>query len=397
MPHGNPLRFLFHSQRNASHLPIYRIRTRHILLPATIHTNMNLLLERHKSLSEQLYSPQGKMSSFVLKNLSIELAELTPKVTTIQKLQSTLQTIDELSEILASPSSQNDKELIQLAKEELQEAKEDAIALEKSLTRQLLPRDPADDKNCILEIRAGTGGEEACLFANDLLKLYQKIAIMRNWHFQILSISHTDLGGCKECVCTIQGRGVYGQTKFESGVHRVQRVPINDVRVHTSAVSVVVLPEIEEIEMELNPKELRIDVYRASGSGGQHVNTTESAVRITHIPTGIQAAVQDERSQHQNKAKAMSILRARVYDQMRDQRDSKRHQLRSLQIGSGDRSERIRTYNFPQSRVSDHRVNVTLYGIERFLNGELMDPLVDALVLDEQNNMLEELQDASKT
>lgn len=260
------------------------------------------------------------------------------------------------------------------------------------MQRLMLPRDADDDKSSILEIRAGTGGDEACLFAGDILKMYQKVAIAKGWKFEILSITETDLGGCKECVCSINGRGAYGRMKFESGVHRVQRVPVNDVRVHTSAISVVVLPEVEDIEMDIDPKDLRIDVYRASGAGGQHVNTTESAVRITHLPTGIVAAVQDERSQHQNKAKAMKILSARVYDGIRRQRDSERHSLRSSQIGSGDRSERIRTYNFPQSRISDHRVNVTVFGIERMLNGEHLDEIVDALVVEEQNTLLQQLE-----
>lgn len=256
----------------------------------------------------------------------------------------------------------------------------------------MLPRDEADDRSSIIEIRAGTGGDEACLFAGDILKMYQKVALAKGWRFEVLSTSETDLGGVKECVCAITGRGAFGRMKFESGVHRVQRVPVNDVRVHTSAVSVVVLPEAEEIDLQIDPKDLRIDVYRASGAGGQHVNTTESAVRITHLPTGIQAAVQDERSQHQNKAKAMKILSARVLDGLRRQRDSERHSMRSSQIGSGDRSERVRTYNFPQSRVSDHRVNVTVFGIERMLNGELLDDIVDALVVDEQNKLLLQLE-----
>jgi peptide chain release factor 1 len=258
--------------------------------------------------------------------------------------------------------------------------------------RLMLPRDEADEKSSIVEIRAGTGGDEACLFASDILKMYQRLALAKGWKFEVLSMSETDLGGVKECVCSITGRGVFGRMKFESGVHRVQRVPVNDVRVHTSAISVVVLPEVEAIDMELDPKDIRIDVYRASGAGGQHVNTTESAVRVTHIPTGIQAAVQDERSQHQNKAKAMKILCARVFDGIRRARDKERHSQRASQIGSGDRSERVRTYNFPQSRVSDHRVNVTVFGIERMLAGELLDEIVDALVVSEQNELLLQLE-----
>ncbi|RLN97454.1 hypothetical protein BBJ28_00014687 [Nothophytophthora sp. Chile5] len=337
----------------------------------------------------------GSFSSEKITNLSIEMADLEPKVMAVRELREQQAAVAELEELIADQSASDDAdahELRHMAEDERRERQEEIVRLETEVTRLMLPRDAADDKSSILEIRAGTGGDEACLFAADILKMYQKVALLKGWKFEILSLSETDLGGCKECVCSLTGRGAYGRMKFESGVHRVQRVPVNDVRVHTSAVSVVVLPEAEELEVELDAKDLRIDVFRASGAGGQHVNTTESAVRITHLPTGLVAAVQDERSQHQNKAKALKILRARVFDGMRRQRDAERHSLRSSQIGSGDRSERVRTYNFPQSRVSDHRVNVTVFGIERMLNGDLLDEIVDALVVDEQNRLLEQLE-----
>ncbi|RLN92427.1 hypothetical protein BBJ28_00009980 [Nothophytophthora sp. Chile5] len=340
-------------------------------------------------------SNDGSFSSEKITNLSIEMADLEPKVMAVRELREQQAAVAELEELIADQSASDDAdahELRHMAEDERRERQEEIARLEAEVTRLMLPRDAADDKSSILEIRAGTGGDEACLFAADILKMYQKVALLKGWKFEILSLSETDLGGCKECVCSLTGRGAYGRMKFESGVHRVQRVPVNDVRVHTSAVSVVVLPEAEELEVELDAKDLRIDVFRASGAGGQHVNTTESAVRITHLPTGLVAAVQDERSQHQNKAKALKILRARVFDGIRRQRDAERHSLRSSQIGSGDRSERVRTYNFPQSRVSDHRVNVTVFGIERMLNGDLLDEIVDALVVDEQNRLLEQLE-----
>ena len=339
-------------------------------------------------------SNDGSFSSDTITTLSIEMAELGPKVEAVRELQRQQTSVQELDELIAEQTMSDDADAVELrrmAEDERREVLEAIARMESKVVRLMLPRDAADDRSSIVEIRAGTGGDEACLFASDILKMYQKVALAKGWKFEIMSLSETDLGGCKECVCLLTGRGAYGRMKFESGVHRVQRVPVNDVRVHTSAVSVVVLPEAEEVEVELDPKDLRIDVYRASGAGGQHVNTTESAVRVTHIPTGIVAAVQDERSQHQNKAKALKILRARVFDGIRRQRDAERQTMRNSQVGSGDRSERVRTYNFPQSRVSDHRVNVTVFGIERMLNGELLDDIVDALVVDEQNRLMEQL------
>lgn len=371
------------------------LQRRNMSMPAAILSQMDLLGKRFDELSTELAHNDGSFSADKITKLSIELAELEPKVTAVRELQQQQEAVKELDELIDEQTHSDEAdaaELRHMAEEERRELLEAIAKLEQEVVRLMLPRDEADDKSSILEIRAGTGGDEACLFAADILKMYQKVALAKGWKFEILSMTETDLGGCKECVCSLTGRGAYGRMKFESGVHRVQRVPVNDVRVHTSAVSVVVLPEAEEVEVEIDPKDLRIDVYRASGAGGQHVNTTESAVRITHLPTGIVAAVQDERSQHQNKAKALKILRARVFDGIRRKRDAERQNLRSSQMGSGDRSERVRTYNFPQSRVSDHRVNVTVFGIERMLNGELLDDIVDALVVDEQNQLLEQLE-----
>eukprot|EP00644_Phytophthora_capsici_P008838 jgi/Phyca11/101901/e_gw1.6.237.1 len=364
-------------------------------MPAAILNQMDLLGRRYDELAHELSHNDGSFSSDKITNLSIEMAELEPKVMAVRELQNQQKAVDELDEMIAEQADSDDPDALELrhmAEDERRELIEAITKLESDVVRLMLPRDEADDKSSILEIRAGTGGDEACLFAADILKMYQKVALVKGWKFELMSISETDLGGVKECVCSLTGRGAYGRMKFESGVHRVQRVPVNDVRVHTSAVAVVVLPEAEEVEVEIDPKDLRIDVYRASGAGGQHVNTTESAVRITHIPTGIVAAVQDERSQHQNKAKALKILRARVFDGIRRKRDAERQTMRNSQVGSGDRSERVRTYNFPQSRVSDHRVNVTVFGIERMLNGELLDEIVDALVVDEQNHLLQQLE-----
>lgn len=340
-------------------------------------------------------SNDGSYSSDKITNLSIELADLESKVMAVRKLKEKEKAVKELEEMITDQAVSEDSDALELrhmAEEERRELLEAINKLERDVVLLMLPRDEADEKGLILEIRAGIGGDEACLFASDILKMYQKVALAKGWKFELMSISETNLSGVKECVCSIKGRGAFGRMKFESGVHRVQRVPVNDVRVHTSAVAVVVLPEAEDVEVDIDPKDLRIDVYRASGAGGQHVNTTESAVRITHIPTGIVAAVQDERSQHQNKTKALKILRARVFDGIRRKRDAERQTMRNSQVLSGDRSERVRTYNFPQSRVSDHRVNVTVFGIERMLNGELLDDLVDALVVDEQNQLLQQLE-----
>jgi len=256
-----------------------------------------------------------------------------------------------------------------------------------------LPRDAADDKNAILEVRAGTGGDEAALFAADLLRMYQRYADKNRWKFDILSSSDTGIGGIKEASVEISGKGVFARLKYESGVHRVQRVPETESggRIHTSAATVAVLPEAEDVDVEINDSDLRIDTYRAQGAGGQHVNTTDSAVRITHLPTGIVVQQQDEKSQHKNRAKALKILRARIYDAEREAQANARAEDRRNQIGSGDRSERIRTYNFPQGRVSDHRINLTLHKLERVLEGEALDEIIDALTAEDQAQKLAEV------
>jgi peptide chain release factor 1 len=254
----------------------------------------------------------------------------------------------------------------------------------------LLPKDEADAKNVILEVRAGTGGDEAALFAGDLFRMYCRHAELQGWKVNILSVSESDVGGYKEVSASITGTGVFAQLKFESGVHRVQRVPATESggRIHTSAATVAVLPEAEEVDVQINESDLRIDTYRASGAGGQHVNTTDSAVRITHIPTNTVVTVQDERSQHKNKAKAMKVLRARIYDNMRQIADAERTEARKGQVGTGDRSERIRTYNFPQGRVSDHRINLTLYKLDRLIAGDALHEMIDALQTEDQANRL---------
>ena len=279
-----------------------------------------------------------------------------------------------------------------MAREESKMLENELNSLNKKLELAILPKDKDDQRNVILEVRAGTGGDEAGIFAANLFNMYQKFSMNNNWKFEILSVSDTGVGGYKEAHANIVGGGAFGKLKFESGVHRVQRVPVteNNGRVHTSAATVAVLPEAEDVEINLNDKDLRIDVYRSSGPGGQSVNTTDSAVRITHIPSGIVVSQQDEKSQHKNKAKAMKILLARLYDQERQIQNSKIASTRKNQVGSGDRSERIRTYNYPQGRVTDHRINLTLHKIEKIIEGEGLDEIIDNLILKDRMEKLEE-------
>lgn len=279
-----------------------------------------------------------------------------------------------------------DKDMLDMATEELDQAVQEEKRLQQFLLKSLLPRDDADERDCILEVRAGTGGEEASLFAMDIFKMYERYAQKKGWKFEVVDITESDLKGYKEAIAAISGAGVYGKLKFESGIHRVQRVPVTEKsgRVHTSAVSVAILPQADQVDVELKNEDLRIDTFRSGGSGGQHANTTNSAVRVIHIPTGLCVSIQDERSQHMNKAKALKVICAKLYEMERRRIQSSRSKLRSEQIGSGDRSERIRTYNFPQGRVTDHRVGITDHAIEEVMQGENLDMFVDALLLQQE-------------
>ena len=331
---------------------------------------------------------QSNLDTEKLIKLNKEYAELTPIVETIKKYKKEKVEISELSKLI----DDDDNSIKEMAEVELKEKKKSMIILENDLMRLLIPKDENDKKNSILEIRAGTGGDEASLFAADLFSMYQRFSDLNNWNFEILSISETGLKGIKEVICNISGYNVFSKLKFESGVHRVQRVPATESsgRVHTSAATVAVLPEAEEVDINIEDKDLRIDVFRSSGPGGQSVNTTDSAVRITHIPTGIVVSQQDEKSQHKNKAKALKILRSRILDNEIQEKNKQRSIERKNQVGSGDRSERIRTYNFPQGRVSDHRINLTLYNLTEILEGNL-DELINPLIADEETNKLAEL------
>jgi len=336
------------------------------------------LVARHEELTALMSS--GDLAPDDYKNMSKEFAELAPVVEKIKQLDSASRELDDLAELSSNP------EMKELAEAEMQELRARIPEIQQALQIMLLPKDSADDKNAILEVRAGTGGDEASLFAAELFRMYQRYAEGRGWKFEIMGISDNELGGYKEASALVSGRGVFARLKFESGVHRVQRVPATESsgRVHTSAATVAVLPEAEEVDVQINDKDLRIDIFRASGPGGQSVNTTDSAVRITHLPTGIVVSQQDEKSQHKNRAKAMTILRARIYDHERAQLDAARAADRRGQIGTGDRSERIRTYNFPQGRVTDHRINLTLYKIDKVVDGEALDEIIDPLIADDQ-------------
>ncbi|RWL88553.1 MAG: peptide chain release factor 1, partial [Mesorhizobium sp.] len=307
----------------------------------------------------------------------------------IRSLRSAEQEQADLEAMLADKAT--DAEMRALAEADLPQVESRIEALQKDIQILLLPKDAADERNAILEIRAGTGGDEAALFAGDLFRMYERYAASRGWRFEVVSASDGEVGGYKEIIASVSGKGVFAHLKFESGVHRVQRVPETEAggRIHTSAATVAVLPEAEEVDIDIRPEDIRIDTMRASGSGGQHVNTTDSAVRITHLPTGIMV-VQAEKSQHQNRARAMQILRARLYDLERSRADEERSESRKTQVGSGDRSERIRTYNFPQGRVTDHRINLTLYKLDRVMMGEL-DEVIDALIADHQSKLLADM------
>ena len=344
---------------------------------------LSALMERHARVAAEMASMPNPDAYVRLSREYAELEPLVAKIKAYRKLTADL----EGAEALAAEA---DAELAALAREERTRILDQLGALEHDIRLLLLPKDAADARNVILEIRAGTGGSEAALFAGDLFRMYSRYADLRGWRVTVLSASEGEVGGYKEIVASISGEGAFARLKFESGVHRVQRVPETEAqgRIHTSAATVAVLPEAEDVDVDVDEADLRIDVFRSSGAGGQHVNTTDSAVRITHLPTGVVVAVQDERSQHKNRAKAMKLLRARLYDMERARRDAERAADRKGQVGSGDRSERIRTYNFPQGRVTDHRINLTLYKLDRVLEGEALDELIDALIAEHQAGLL---------
>jgi peptide chain release factor 1 len=352
-----------------------------------------LPVEKMRELSRRFEEIEARMSAGpaadVYVKLASEYSELQPVVKKIQEYEKALAEQADLQALLADKTT--DRDMRDLAEAELPDLSERIEQLEKEMQILLLPKDAADEKSAILEIRAGTGGSEAALFAGDLFRMYERFASTKGWKVEVLSSSEGDAGGFKEIIATITGRGVFSKLKFESGVHRVQRVPDTEAsgRIHTSAATVAVLPEAEEIDIEIRPEDIRIDTMRASGAGGQHVNTTDSAVRITHLPTGL-IVTSSEKSQHQNRAKAMQVLRSRLYDIERQKVDSERSADRKSQVGSGDRSERIRTYNFPQGRVTDHRINLTLYKLDRMIEGEI-DEMVDALIADYQAGQLAQL------
>ena len=342
--------------------------------------NLALKLDRIAARADELRALLGEgISGEAYVKASRELSDIEPVVGRIGDLRAAEQARDE------AESLRSDPEMRGLAEAELFELKDRIPALEHEIRLALLPKDEADARSAILEIRPAAGGDEAGLFAAELFQMYQKYAENKGWKFEIMEFGDTELGGMKEGIAEITGRNVFARLKYESGVHRVQRVPATESqgRIHTSTVTVAVLPEAEEVDVEVNEGDLRIDVYRASGAGGQHVNKTESAVRITHLPTGIVVTMQEERSQHKNRAKAMKILRSRIYEQQRSSLDATRAADRKNQVGTGDRSERIRTYNFPQGRVSDHRINLTLYKIDRVMMGDL-DEFVDKLTAEDQ-------------
>ena len=336
---------------------------------------------------------QGTLSPDDFAVYSKEYADLEPVAQRIEELRARREEMGDLAELMTDQDG--DAEMRAMAEEEFRALKDRIPELERELQRMLLTKDEADRRNAILEVRAGTGGDEAALFAADLFAMYQRYAAMKGWRFETMDLHETGIGGFKEASANIMGAGVFARLKYESGVHRVQRVPATEAqgRIHTSAATVAVLPEAEEVDVKIEEKDLRIDTYRASGPGGQSVNKTDSAVRITHLPTGIVVAQQDEKSQHKNRAKAMKILRARIYEQERAAVDAERAAERRSQIGSGDRSERIRTYNFPQGRVTDHRINLTLYKLDKILAGEALDELVDALTAEDEAARLAALAD----
>lgn len=346
---------------------------------------LDALLNRHSMLEAEL---AGQLPAETYVKLSREFAELSPVVEAVKAYRAVVREMGDLQALVDDPTTDTDMRKMAEAEKPLLEDKR--VALERELRIALIPKDAMDERNVILEIRAGTGGDEASLFAGDLFRMYERYASRQGWKVEIISASEGTKGGYKEIIGEVRGRGAFAKLKFESGAHRVQRVPDTEAsgRIHTSAATVAVLPEVEEVDIKIDESDLRIDTMRASGAGGQHVNKTESAIRITHIPSGIVVAVQEERSQHKNKARGMALLRAKLYDAERTKRDAERAADRRGQIGSGDRSERIRTYNFPQGRVTDHRINLTLYKLPQVIEGEALDEIIEALVTENQAALL---------
>ncbi len=353
----------------------------------SVATNLDIILRRYEELGARL--SEG-VAGAEYAQLSREYSELEPLADSIRTLQAKQKERADLAAMIADPGL--DKDMREMAEAELESADAALESLTHAIRLSLLPKDAADDGNVILEVRAGTGGDEAALFAGDLFRMYVKYAEGRGWKVEVLSASEGAAGGYKEIIAEVAGRGAYARLKFESGVHRVQRVPATETqgRIHTSAATVAVMPEAKDVDFEINESDLKIDTMRSSGAGGQHVNKTESAIRITHLPTGVVVAMQEERSQHRNRAKAMALLRSRILDAKQQKANEERSQFRKEQVGSGDRSQRIRTYNFPQGRLTDHRINLTLYSLDRIMEGEGLDEVIDALTAERQAQLLAE-------
>ena len=347
--------------------------------------------DRFQELERLLSDPQVVQDREAYQKYIREHADISPVVAAYRQFKQVDRELDDSLDLL----NDDDPEMKAMAAEEVDRLEQEKQQLQEELKVLLIPKDPLDEKNVILEIRAGTGGDEAGLFAGDLFKMYQRYADDRRWQVEVMDHHATGVGGLKEVIASVNGKGAYSRLKFESGTHRVQRVPTTETqgRIHTSAVTVAVLPEAEEIELKIDPNELKVDVYRSSGPGGQSVNTTDSAVRITHLPSGLVVTCQDEKSQHKNKAKALKVLRSRLFDQMVREQDEERSQNRKSQVGSGDRSERIRTYNFPQGRVTDHRIGLTLYKLEAILQGDV-DEVIDPLIAHYQSQALQNAETA---
>ena len=350
--------------------------------------NMEKFLIRFEELGEQLSSPEVLSNPTLLSKIAKERSDIKPKVNTYEKFRQLTIQLEDARKLIKEEA---DQEMIELASSEAESLEHEIIELEEKMKVMLLPADPMDRKNIIIEIRAGTGGEEAALFAGELYRMYTQYADLKGWKAEVLSSSTSEVGGFKEIVFSISGADVYSHLKYESGIHRVQRVPVTESsgRIHTSAASVVVMPEAADINIEINPNDMKIDVYRSTGPGGQSVNTTDSAVRITHIPTGIVVSCQDEKSQLKNKNKAMKVLKTRLLDKARSEQQNSRSQTRKSMVGSGDRSVKIRTYNYPQNRVTDHRINLTLHKLDSILAGNL-DELIDTIRLEDQKNALKD-------